>query len=369
MRSEPFTPPPYQFDRLDEIKAIAADHPLGPLDLSIGAPHDAPPDEVVAALSQSGLERGYPPSIGTPEFRAAAADWLNRVALGADEGQPDRTIAADQLIATVGSKELVVSLPHHLRLRRPDLDTVLYPAVSYPSYEMGAELAGCRAVPVAVDEKWRLDLDSIDQADAARALCLWVASPGNPTGASEDLGAIAAWGRHNGVPIFSDECYIDFTWDREPQSILRHGTDGVIAVHSLSKRSNLAGTRAGFIAGDAEIVGFLGQLRQHCGLLVPGPVQAAAIVAYEDQTHVTRQRNRYQARLEMMRDRLAAMDVEVEPPSGGFYLWVRSPDGDGWVFAKRLAGELGIVSSPGEFYGPSATDHIRLAMVHDIDGR
>lgn len=364
MRSEPFVPPPYQFDRLDEIKALAAKHPLGALDLSIGAPHDAPPAAVVAALSASGLERGYPPSIGTVDYRTAAADWLNTLAL--DEAT---AIGPDDLIATVGSKELVVHLPHWLRLRRPDLDTVLYPAVSYPSYEMGAELAGCRAVPVAVDDDWRLDLDSIAPEDAERALCLWVASPGNPTGACEDLEAIARWGRRHGVPIFSDECYIEFTWDRPPDSILRHGTDGVIAVHSLSKRSNLAGARAGFIAGDQEIVRFLGQIRQHSGMLVPGPVQSAAIVAYRDQAHVAAQATRYKDRLGAIQKRLIDLGVSADLPSGGFYFWARSPEGDGWAFADRLARELGVIVSPGDFYGPLATDHVRLAMVHDVDGR
>ena len=364
MRTEPFVPPPYQFDRLDEIRAVAANHHLGALDLSIGAPHDPPPDPVVAALSQSGLERGYPPSIGTVDYRTAAADWLNRIAL-----DDEAAIGPDDLIATVGSKELVVHLPHWLRLRRPDLDTVLYPEVSYPSYAMGAELANCRAVPVAVDENWQLDLASIDPADAARALCLWVASPGNPTGASEDLAAIASWGRQHDVAVFSDECYLEFTWDRPPQTILSHGTDGVVAVHSLSKRSNLAGARAGFIAGDQSIIRFLAEIRQHSGLLVPGPVQAAAIAAFADQSHVEEQGRRYLKRLQAIHARLHDLSVASELPSGGFYLWVRSPEGDGWAFAHRLATELGVIVSPGEFYGPQATNHVRFAMVSDIDGR
>lgn len=366
MRSEPFVPPPYPFDRLNDIKALASEHPLGALDLSIGTPYDPPPDMVVKALSNSGLERGYLPSIGTNAYRQAAADWLNRTALDSAEGA---AISGQDVIAVVGTKELVVGLPHWLRLRRPDLDTILYPAVSYSSYAMGAELGGCRAVPVPVDDHWQLDLGSIDEADAARALCLWVASPGNPTGASEDLEQIAAWGRAHDVPIFSDECYVEFTWDRDPQCILRNGTDGLVSVHSLSKRSNLAGTRAGFIAGDADILGFLGEIRQHAGLLVPGPVQAAAIAAFGDQGHVEQQRDRYRGRIAAMRARLGELGIPVAAPSGGFYLWIESPAGDGWAFARRLATELGVVGSPGEFYGDSCRNHLRLAMVHDVTGR
>src|SRR3546814_2999004 len=138
---------------------------------------------------------------------------------------------------------------------------------------MGATLAGCRAVPF-------LDLDEIAEDDAARALCLWVNGPGNPTGDLDDLGAAAAWGRAHDVPVLSDECYVEFTWDGPPRTILEHGTDGVLAVHSLSKRSNLAGARAGFYAGDGDLVHYVSEVRKHVGLLVPGPVQAAAVVAW-----------------------------------------------------------------------------------------
>ena len=359
---KPFVPPPYPFDRLDEIRAIAAEHPLGALDLSIGTPTDPPPSNVIAALSTSGLERGYLPSVGTGDYRHAAASWLNRVV-------GEELVDPAHLIATVGSKELVVGLPHWLRLRRPDLDTVLYPAVSYPSYAMGAELAGCRAVPVPVRPDWTLDVASIDPTDAARALCLWVASPGNPTGAVEDLGAIAAWGRTHGVPVFSDECYIEFHWDARPQSILQHGLDGVVAVHSLSKRSNFAGTRAGFIAGDPELVGFLAELRQHLGLLVPGPVQHAAIVAYGDQGPVEAQRAIYRDRMEILVARLEELGIAASMPDGGFYLWLEAAEGDGWDLARQLAEEMGIVTSPGEFYGNVSDGHLRIAAVRDPAGR
>src|SRR5208282_4878855 len=176
--------------------------------------------------------------------------------------------------------------------REPGRDTVLYPAVSYPTYAMGAELAGCRAVPVpsAPGRSGGLALDAVEPADAARALVLWSNSPSNPTCALGDLGAEAAWGRAHGVPVFSDECYAEFTWDGPPRSILEAGTDGVVAVHSLSKRSNLAGVRAGLYAGDEELVSYLVDVRRHAGLMVPGPVQAGAVAALDDDSHVDLQR-------------------------------------------------------------------------------
>ena len=240
------------------------------------------------ALASSGAERGYPQSIGSPALRAAASKWIAR-RFGVDEPAA--------LAACIGTKEFVGTLPQWLHLRRPDRDTVLYPAVSYPTYEMGAIFARCRAVPVPVDDAWRLDLNAIDEADAARALCLWVNSPSNPTGALDDLAAAAAWGRAHGVPVFSDECYAEFTWDGPPRSILEHGTDGLVAVHSLSKRSNLAGVRVGFYAGDPDLVTYLSEVRKHVGMMVPGPAQAAGVAALEDTEHVEVQRARYLARL------------------------------------------------------------------------
>jgi aspartate/methionine/tyrosine aminotransferase len=274
-------------------------------------------------------------------------------------------VAADvgQVAACVGTKELVTGLPHLLRLRRPDLDTVLFPSCSYPSYAMGATLAGCRAVPVAVDDEWRVDLSSIAPDDASRALCLWVNTPGNPTGALDDLAQAAAWGRDHNVPVFSDECYAEFTWQGRPRTILEHGSIGVVAVHSLSKRSNLAGARAGFYAGDPTLVHYLSEVRKHMGLMVPGPVQAGAAVAWSDDDHVTAQRDRYWARLELLVDLLDRLGITASLPAGAFYLWVAADDGDAWALARRLAEIAGIVVSPGEFYGEAGAHHVRIAAV------
>lgn len=358
-----FVPPPYPYDRLADIVAAATAHDGGAVDLSIGTPGDPPAPAVLDALASSGTERGYPPSIGTEALRAAVAEWFDRrFGVGVDPSDVG---------AAIGTKELVAGLPHWLRLRDPSRDTVLYPEVSYPSYAMGATLAGCRAVPVPMDDRWRLDLSRVDPADAARALCLWANTPGNPAGGLDDLAAVAEWGRRHRVPVFSDECYVEFTWSGPPArpgqapgaTVLSSGTEGVVAVHSLSKRSNLAGLRVGFYAGDPELVHYLQEVRKHAGFMVPGPAQAAAVVALGDQRDVDVQRERYRTRLARMAGILEGVGIAAPLPDGGFYLWVPAPEGDAWRLAQRLAAELGIVSSPGEFYGHAASGHVRLALV------
>ncbi len=361
-----FAPPPYPYDRLAPLLSLAEAHPGGAVDLSIGTPCDPPPDAVLSALTASGTERSYPPSIGTPALRAAVCDWLRR-RFAVD-------LEANQVAACVGTKELVAGLPHWLHLRDPTRDTVLYPEVSYPSYSMGAQLAGCRAVPVRVDEHWRLDLGSIDRDDARRALVLWSNTPGNPAGGLDDLAAVAEWGRAHSVPVFSDECYGEFTWDGPVgptglpgATILSSGTRGVVAVHSLSKRSNLAGLRVGFYAGDAALVHYLSELRKHAGLMVPGPAQAASVAALADQHHVDAQRQRYRDRLDRVAEVLRGRGLDVPMPGGGFYLWVPAPGGDAWALAEQLAVELGVVVSPGEFYGTAHPGHVRVAVVQPDD--
>jgi succinyldiaminopimelate transaminase len=347
-----FEPPPYPYDRLDVLRKEAEKVPGGVVDLSIGTPYDSPPPTVVEALGSSGTERGYPVSTGTPAFREAAAGWLDR--------RFGVAVDREHIAACMGTKEFVAGVPHWLRLRSPGRDTVLYPHVSYPSYAMGATLAGCRAVPYAT-------LADVDPGDAARALCVWVNSPANPTGHLDDLGAAAAWGRARGVPVLSDECYIEFTWAEPGQTIVAHGLDGVLAVHSLSKRSNLAGIRAGFYAGDPDLVHYLSEVRKHAGFMVPGPVQAAAVAAFGDDAHVDEQRGRYERRLALMTDALAAAGIACPAPAGAFYLWAPAPGGDAWALAHRLAAVGGAIVAPGELYGPAGADHVRIAVVQTDD--
>ena len=351
-----FRPPPYPYDRLDRLKPLAAGHEGGLVDLSIGTPCDPPPREVVAALSSSGAERGYPSSIGTPAFREAAAGWMLR-RLGVE-------VAVGDIAACIGTKELVTAMPQWLHLRDPGRDTVLYPAVSYPSYAMGATLAGCRAVPVDIEGG---GLEAVAADDVARALCLWVNSPGNPTGALTDLGAAAAWGRAHRVPVLSDECYVEFTWDGPPRTILEHGSEGVLAVHSLSKRSNLAGLRAGFYAGDADLVHYLSEVRKHAGAMVPGPVQAAAVVAFGDDAHVDAQRARYAERMAFFREVLAGAGAAAEPSAGSFYLWAAAPEGDAWALTAWLTKWGGVLVAPGDLYGEAGEGYVRVALVQPIE--
>jgi succinyldiaminopimelate transaminase len=350
---EPFVVPPYPYDRLDEVIAVAAKHEGGAVDLSIGTPFDPPPDDVIAALGRADGVRGYPPSIGSLGFRQAAADWLGR-RLGASADP------VSEVAACIGTKEFVASVPLYLKLRDPSRDTILYPAISYPTYEMGATLAGARAVPYQ-------RLADIADADAERALAIWVNSPGNPTGELHDLAAAAAWGRARGIPVLSDECYAEFTWAAPPSTILASGTQGVLAVHSLSKRDNFAGARIGFYAGDAELVHYLREVRKHAGLMVAAPVQAAAIVALADDAHVEVQRGRYLARLGRLCELLAAAGYPAGRPAGAFYLWVAFPGGDAWAAAYDLAERAGVVVSPGDFYGSVSAGFFRVAAVQSLE--
>ena len=360
-----FRLPPYPYDRLSGLAKLAEALPGGLVDCSVGTPCDPPMPAVIEAMASSGAERGYPASAGSPELREAAARWLSR-RFGL-EGLSPSSVAA-----CVGTKELVASVPHLLRLRVPQRDTVLYPAVSYPTYAMGAELAGCRAVavPAPAGRLGGIDLEAIDPADAERALVLWSNTPSNPTGGLGDLGAEAAWGRAHGVPVFSDECYAEFTWTGAPRSILQHGTGGVVAVHSLSKRSNLAGVRVGFYAGDHELVEFMRAVRQHAGLMVPGPAQAAGVAALDDDEHVEVQRERYRERLSFLADVLGAYGCPTQLPEGGFDLWVPVPPerwSDAWGLAESLAVDGGLLVSPGDLYGSGGSRHVRVAVVQPMD--
>lgn len=349
-----FVPPPYPYDRLAPIIAAASQHDGGAIECSIGTPCDPPPAVALEALAKATTHRGYPMSFGSESFRLAASGWMQR--------RFDVSLELDDLAACVGTKEFVASLAQYLHLRDSSRDTILFPAISYPTYAMSAQLASLRAVPVRM-ENGRLDLDSVSADDRRRALVLWSNSPSNPTGQLDDLGAAAAWGREHGVLVASDECYAEFTWSRPAQSILQHGLEGVVAVHSISKRSNLAGVRAGFYAGDRDVVGFLRSVRQHAGLMVPGPVQEAVAAAYRDDDHVMAQRAIYARRLTIVREALNAVGVNTPEPEGTFYLWGEGVEGDGFATAQMLAERSGLVVSPGELYGEAGRRFIRLAVV------
>ncbi len=362
--SQGFVPPKYPYDRLDSLRTIAASLDGGAIDLSIGTPCDPPPQFVVDALGSSGTERGYPASVGSDAYRRACSGWMAR-RLGVE-------VPTSVIAACIGTKELVASLPHHMSLRDPSRDTVLIPTLAYPTYEMGALLAGLRPVKVPMDAWGRMDLSAVSGQDAERSLLLWVNSPGNPAGQLEDLGSVVKWGRSKGVVVASDECYIEFTWQSDPRTVLEYGLDGVLAVHSLSKRSNLAGARIGFYAGDPELVTYLALVRSHSGMMVPGPIQNAGTAAYSDDAHVDCQREVYHRRLVTLSELLAAFGSKCELPEGGFYLWAEVPDlastdippsQAAWDFAERLARTAGVIVSPGEFYGIEGSGFVRVAAV------
>lgn len=365
----PFVPPVYPFDKLTEYLQLAEAHPGGPVDLSVGTPCDPPPEIVIDALAHSGAERGYPMSVGSAELREAAAAFMER--------RTGVVVPPGQVAACIGTKELVAGVPRMLRLRDPSRDTVLYPSPSYPTYEMGAILAGCRAVAVPRRADGCLDLEAVAGEDAERALCLWVNSPANPDGSLDDLGAAADFGRRHVVPVFSDECYVEFSWQGARRTILEYGLDGLVAVHSLSKRSNMAGVRAGFYAGDGDLVSYLSLVRRHAGFMMPGPVQHAAAVALGDDSHVERQRRVYLERLQQLSGWLGEVGLPAPLPAGGFYLWVpataatsgtrRPGESPAFAFGRWLAERGGVIVSPGDAYGEAGADHVRLAVVQPLE--
>ena len=359
-----FVPPPYPHDRLGDLRATAEAVPGGIVDCSVGTPVDPMPEVARQALADTAAAAtGYPAAIGAPAYREAAAAWIGR--------RFGVSVAPEAVVACVGTKELVASLPRVLALRDPSRDTLLYPDIAYPTYEMGARLAGLRAVPVPLDERWLLDLSRVDEDDAARALLLWVNEPGNPTGSSggaEHLRTVGDWARSMGAVVASDECYAEFTCDASgapapPATILTHGHDRALAVHSLSKRSNMAGLRAGFVAGDAALVSYLGEVRKHAGLMTPAPVQAAATAALGDDVHVEEQRTRYASRRAGALDALGAWGLVHDGGPSTFYLWLRSTETgeDGWSIARRLAGR-GLLVAPGDLYGRAGAAHVRLSL-------
>lgn len=341
--------PDFPWDLLEPAKAVARQHPDGIVDLSIGTPVDPVPDLVRQALADASDAPGYPLTTGSPPLRAALKGWMAS-ACGAD---PDRV----GVLPTIGSKELVAWLPTLLGVGPGDV--VVIPRVCYPTYEVGARLAGATVV--------RADaLTAV--GPTSRVRLVWVNSPANPTGQvlpAAHLRKVVDWARERGAVVASDECYLPLGWEDQPVSVLSPQVcagsyDGVLAVHSLSKRSNLAGYRAGFVAGDPDLVTALLTIRKHAGMIVPAPVQAAMTVALGDETHVTGQRARYAARREALREALLKAGFTIDHSTAGLYLWA-SRDEECWATVDWFA-ERGILVAPGAFYGPAGERHVRIAL-------
>ena len=340
--------PDFPWDRLEPAKAKAAAHPDGIVDLSIGTPVDPVPASIRAALAAASDAPGYPLTAGTPALRKSIAGWLARTAGASGEFG---------VLPTIGSKELVAWLPTLLGVGRGDV--VVIPQVCYPTYEVGVQLAGAEVVRS----------DSLTALGPDRRIkMIWINSPSNPTGKvlpAAHLRKVVDWARERGAVVVSDECYLTLGWDETPVSVLADevcGGDytGVIAVHSLSKRSNLAGYRAGFLGGDPALIAELLAVRKHAGMIVPAPVQAAMIAALEDEDHVAEQRARYAARRDDLKTALLKAGFEIEHSGAGLYLW-STRDEDCWQTVDWLA-ERGILAAPGAFYGPAAAKHVRVAL-------
>jgi succinyldiaminopimelate transaminase len=341
--------PAFPWDALAPAANLARAHPDGIVDLSVGTPVDPVPAVIRQALAAAADSPGYPATAGTPAVRAAAAGWLAR--------RHGVTIEPDAILPVMGTKELIAWLPTLLGCGPGDL--VSHPQLAYPTYDAGARLAGAR--PVAADSLTALGPEHVRLA--------WLNSPSNPTGQvlpAGHLRKVVDWARERGTTVASDECYIELGWEATPLSVLHPDVcggshAGLLAVHSLSKRSNLAGYRAGFVAGDPALVAELLEVRKHAGMIVPAPVQSAMTVALSDDAHAEEQRARYAARRARLRSALETAGWAVGLSEAGLYLWACHPDLDCWGSVSRLA-EAGILVAPGSLYGPSGARHIRVAL-------
>ncbi|NNN21372.1 MAG: aminotransferase class I/II-fold pyridoxal phosphate-dependent enzyme, partial [Acidimicrobiales bacterium] len=320
-----------------------------------------PPILLQEMSSSTSSVNGYPPSKGTPEYLLSVSKWLNRTC-GVD-------IETSDISACVGTKEFVASLPHYLKLVNPAKNVVAGPKLAYPTYEMGAKLAGCDYVGLA-ETDFGIDLDYLDGIDSL--LCLWINSPANPTGHLEDLERVAKWANLRGVPVISDECYMEYNWLRAPETILKYSKTNILALHSLSKRSNAAGIRVGSYCGDPELVYYLTEIRKHAGAMVAGPLLHAASAALYDDDHVKLQRERYLERLSIFSEALTNIGLKVSLPDGGFYLWAEineMPPGDksaeplSWAWTRWLANNFGVIVAPGDLYGQTGESFLRIALV------
>jgi succinyldiaminopimelate transaminase len=345
--------PRFPWDALEPYRVKALAHPGGIVDLSVGTPIDSVPDVVREALAAASDAPGYPATAGTRALRQAAAGWLAR--------RHQVTVDPDAVLPVIGTKELIAGLPTLLGLGRGDV--VVHPELAYPTYDVGARLAGARAV--AADGLVSLG----PRLGSERVRLYWLNSPSNPTGRvlpGEHLRKVVAWARERGAVVASDECYISLGFGERPLSVLHPDAcggshEGLLAVHSLSKRSNMAGYRFGFVTGDPALVSELLEIRKHSGMIVPGPVQAAAAAALGDDAHADAQQARYAARRAVLLPGLQAAGWAVEHSQAGLYLWAAHPGRDCWESVAVLA-EAGILVAPGSMYGPKGARHVRVAL-------
>ena len=344
--------PDFPWDQLASYAATARAHPDGIVDLSVGTPVDPTPVVVQEALRAAADAPGYPTTVGLPETRQAAVDWLAR-----RHGVTGLGVAG--VLPVIGSKELIASLPGHLGVGEGDL--VGYPEVAYPTYEVGAALCGARAVAT----------DSLTAFGPEVPALLWLNSPSNPTGRvlpADHLRKVVDWCRERGTLLVSDECYVECAWEGEqPASVLHPDVsggshEGILAVHSLSKRSNLAGYRCAFVAGDETVLAELLAVRKNLGLMMPMPQQRAMAAALDDDDHAVAQHATYAARRAVLREGLERAGFRVDHSEASLYLWTtREGARDCWELVQWFT-DRGILVAPGSFYGAAGRSHVRIAF-------
>jgi succinyldiaminopimelate transaminase len=341
--------PVFPWDTLADASARARAHPDGIVDLSVGTPVDPVAPLIREALAAASAAPGYPATAGTPALRQSAVAALAR--RYGITGLPEHAV-----LPVIGTKELIAWLPTLLGLGLDDL--LVVPELAYPTYEVGARLAGAQV----------LLADSLTQLGPRSPALLYLNSPGNPTGAvlgPDHLRKVVGWARERGALVVSDECYLGLGWDAEPVSVLHPSVNdgdhtGLLAVHSLSKSSSLAGYRAGFVAGDPGVVAELLAVRRHAGMMVPTPVQAAMVAALDDDAHEREQRDRYARRRAVLLPALRSAGLAVDHSEAGLYLWATR--GEPCRDTVAWLAERGILVAPGEFYGPRGAAHVRVAL-------
>lgn len=341
--------PVFPWDTLADAAATARAHPDGIVDLSVGTPVDDVAPVIREALAAASASPGYPATAGTPALRASAMAALER-RYGVT-GLPEQAV-----LPVIGTKEVIAWLPTLLGLG--SADTVVVPELAYPTYDVGARLAGAQV----------LRADSLTQIGPQTPGLVYLNSPSNPTGkvlGIDHLRKVVGWARERGVVIASDECYLGLAWDAQPLSVLHPDVcdgdhTGLLAVHSLSKTSSLAGYRAGFVAGDPALVAELLEVRKHAGMIVPTPVQAAMVAALDDDEHERIQRDRYAKRRDALLTAVRGAGFTVEHSEAGLYLWATRGE-SGRATVAWLA-ERGILVAPGEFYGPAGEEFVRIAL-------
>jgi succinyldiaminopimelate transaminase len=341
--------PDFPWDKLTTYAERARGHDDGIVDLSVGTPVDSTPEIVQEALRFAADAPGYPLTIGRVETRQAAIDWLAR-RFGV------RDLGLDAVLPVIGSKELIGSMAVHLGVGAGDL--IVYPELAYPTYEVGAALAGARGFAA----------DSLTAIGPEVPKLLWINSPSNPTGRVlpvDHLKKVVDWCRQRGTILVSDECYLECAWEAAPVSVLHPDVcggsfEGILAVHSLSKRSNLAGYRCAFVAGDPALVKELLAVRKNLGLQMPAPQQVAMVAALDDDRHVSEQHARYAARRTKLKTAFEAAGFRIDHSEASLYLWATRGQ-DCWETVSWLA-DRGILVAPGSFYGAAGRDHVRIAI-------